>query len=183
MQSFAFRSIQPLSLGLTLTVVLQSWSSAIAADATAKPKDAGIGLELTVAETRFLRGIEKKLVTRLNSKDNPGDQGTWYVLLFLDRAITQTYGESSTSRTLATMRLMKPDGTVVQGRREAALTTARFLVGANNAAKGVRPPSTGEPAETSRFGGDKLWDYRAFKTEAEANVFLARVLPQPPEKR
>lgn len=110
------------------------------------------------------------------------DRDTWYVLLFLDRAIAQTYGESSSSRTLATMRLMKPDGAVVQGRQEAALATARFLVGANNAAKGVRPPSTRESAEASRFGGDKVWEYRAFKTEGEARAFLTQVLPQPPKK-
>ncbi len=183
MQSFNSGSIRLLGLAITLAAVLSSWSSAIAADATEKPKDDGAGLELSVAETRFLRGIEKKLVTRLNSKANPGDRDTWYVLLFLDRAIAQTYGESSSSRTLATLRLMKPDGAVVQGRGEAALATARFLAGTNNAGKGVRPPSTGEPAEASRFGGDKLWDYRAFKTEGDAKAFLAQVLPQPPKKR
>ena len=182
MQSSGSGPIRLLSVIVTLAIALSARSSTIAADAE-KPKDIAAGLGLSVAETRFLRGIEKKLVTRLNSKANPADRDTWYVLLFLDRAIAQTYGESSSSRTLATLRLMKPDGAVVQGRGEAALATARFLCGANNAGKGVRPPSTGEPAEASRFGGDKLWDYRAFKTEGDERTFLAMVLPHPPKKR
>ncbi len=78
---------------------------------------------------------------------------------------------------------MKPDGTVVQGRRAAALATAQFLCGANNAATGVRPPGTGERREASRFGGDKLWEYRAFKTEIDAKTFLVSVLPQRSKKR
>ena len=66
MQSFKSSSHQLLILAWVVTVLLQAWSPAQAADALDKPKDIAAGLELTVAEARFLRGIEKKLVTRLN---------------------------------------------------------------------------------------------------------------------
>lgn len=136
---------------------------------------------LTVQERRFLQATERKLVTKFNSKDNPGDRDTWYALLFKDEVVAQTLGASSSSShrsvTLATMHAIKPDGAVVQGKKEAALAIARFMYGINNAAKGLRPPSTGESGNTSRAAGNKAWTGEAFKTKKEAEAWLDRMLP------
>lgn len=172
-----------LILALMMGMVIQPGSIGMAAEPVVKAKADAADTGLTFAEARFVSKLERRLVTKLNSKDNPADRDTWYVLLFLDRAVAQTYGESSRTKTLATLRLWKPDGTIVQGRRAAALATARFLFGTNNAAKGVSAPGTGERREASRFGGDKRWEYRAFKTEAEAKAFLLHALPQQSKKR
>lgn len=144
-------------------------------------------LKLSVTERKFLRVTERKLVSKFNSKDNPGDRDTWYALLFKDEVITQTVGASSSgsqrSVTVATMRTIKPDGVVVQGKQEAALAIGRFMFGVNNAAKGLRPPSTGESRSATRAAGNKDWTGEAFKTKKEAEAWLARMLPPKPQPK
>ncbi|MDA0284550.1 MAG: hypothetical protein O3B86_14475, partial [Planctomycetota bacterium] len=128
---------------LTLVAVLTN-SPALSVQAAQKDeakKSVSQELKLTHAEARFLRGLEKKLVTKLNSKDNPADEKTWYVLLLLDQAVVQKETASKSGSSLSLQQSMwlatKPDGVVVKGRSEAALALARFLVGDNNAAKGL----------------------------------------------
>lgn len=141
--------------------------------------------KLTHAEARFLKNLERKLVTKLNSKSNPADKHTWYVLLLLDRAVVQKDGASKSGSTLsvtrATWMALKPDGIVVQGRREAALALARFLFGVNNAAKGFGRLSTGQDRVQTRAAGDKRWRAFYFKTEKDAKTYLAQALP--PKKK
>lgn len=142
-------------------------------------------LKLSVAEARFVRGLEKKLVTKLNSKTNPADKNTWYVLLLLDRAVVQKETASKSGSSLSLSQSMwvstKPDGMVVQGRREAALALARFLVGGNNAAKGLGRFAVGDAKTRTRVNGDKQWRFYYFKAEKDAKALLARALP--PKKK
>ena len=57
---------------------------------------------LTTAQKSIVRRFEKQLVTRrFNSKDNPGDRDTWYVIAFVDTALgaKKSYSVSGNTRT------------------------------------------------------------------------------------
>lgn len=142
-------------------------------------------LKLTVAEARYLKKLEKQLVTKLNSKTNPADRNTWYVLLLLDRAVVQRETASKSGSSLSLSQSMwvstKPDGVVVKGRREAALALARFLVGGNNAAKGMGRLAAGDAKTRTHVNADKHWRFYYFKSEKDAQALLARALP--PKKK
>ena len=142
--------------------------------------------KMTRDQKRFFYRTQKQLVTKLNGKDNPGDSKTWYTLLFLDEVAVQTLGASRSSSqrsvTLATMVAAKPSGIVVQGRQDAALAVGRFMYGINQAAKGLKAPSTGESRNSTRAAGNKRWWFFAFKTQQEAEKRLLLAIPQKVKK-
>ena len=177
-----------MTLFLAFIVTCQWHNAAVAVDAKAKQKhdentlSSKPVIKLTVAEARFVRSLERKLTTKLNSKENPGDRDTWYVLLLLDRAVLQrdTLSSSGSSRTLerAVDLSQKPDGVVVQGKHEAAIALARFLVGTNQAGKGLGSLAQPGPGTTPRMNGNKQWWFQAFQTQSDAKKYLSLALPQ-----
>ncbi|NQV26165.1 MAG: hypothetical protein HQ518_17560 [Rhodopirellula sp.] len=178
------RFVNPAIFAVLTLVAVLSIATAPSAQAAKKneaKKSASQGLKLTPAEARFLRGLEKKLATKLNSKNNPADEKTWYALLLLDQAVVQKETASKSGSSVSLQQSMwlatKPDGVVVQGRSEAALALARFLVGDNNAAKGLGRFATGDAKTRVHVNANKQWRFYFFKTEQEAKALLAKALP------
>jgi hypothetical protein len=177
-------SVNPASVVVLTFVVILTNSTAPSVQAAQKEvskKHESPVLKLTHAEARFLRGLEKKLVTKLNSKDNPADEKTWYVLLLLDQAVLQKETASKSGSSLSLQQSIwlstKPDGVVVQGRSKAALKLARFLAGANDASKGLGQLATGGANTRINVSANKRWWFYFFKSESEAKAFLTRALP------
>ena len=143
--------------------------------------DAKPPVRLTYPEQTFLVPIEKRLATPLNNKANPGDRDTWYVLMFRDVAGVQTFSESRSSssitRSLATEAAKVDGAMMVQSRREAALTVARFLTKSNTAAQSLTIPVQ-HSSQKSQAAANKLWKYKAFATEDEARLFMALIAPK-----
>lgn len=135
--------------------------------------DQDLDLRLSPKENKLVKGLERKLSTRLSSKDNPADRDTWYVLLLLDRAIARA--DSPGVRT--TWLAEKPEAIVVQGKRPAALTLMRHLMGSNDAATGLTNIASLATNPTARGAAEKQWRFQAFKTSDEAQVFALTLLP------
>ena len=131
--------------------------------------------QLTPNERRFLWPIDRRLATRLNSIQNPGDRDTWYVLMFRDIAGAETRTTTATER-----RTARQDGAIIiQGRPQAALTVAQFLTKSNTAADAVaanRP----QGSQLNQAAANKLWEYRAFRNQFEAQAFLETLFPPTP---
>ncbi len=186
MRQFPSSFVCRIALALLLGFVVCGGEECVAA--APKKKEAGKPAagnalpKMTRDQRRFFYRTQKQLVTKLNSKDNPGDSKTWYTLLFLDEVAIQTLGASSSSSqrsvTLATMLAAKPDGVVVQGKQDAALAVGRFMYGINSAVKGLKPISTAESRNTSRAAGNKRWWFFAFKTKQEAEKRLLLAIPR-----
>lgn len=134
------------------------------------------------AQTRFIRGIEQELVTRLNSKDNPGDRDTWYVLVLIDQAAAQRIGTSRSSSKVtvaAEFRASsKPQATVVKEKRNAAFAIARFYSSMNRAAPFASRSGLPTTRNATRFRAMKIWRYVAFETEQDAKAFHANITPR-----
>ncbi len=127
---------------------------------------------LTPNERRFLWPIDHRLATRLNSKENPADRDTWYVLMFRDIARAETETTTAIER-----RAVKVDGAmVIQGRTQAAMTVAQFLTKSNTAVDAVAA-NVPRGSQLNQSAANKLWEYRAFRTEFEAKAFLATLFP------
>ena len=135
---------------------------------------------LTWQEKRFLFPIEKRLVTPFNSKANPGDRDTYFVLMFRDVAGVQTHsrarGSSSVTESLTTEVAQWDGAIIIHGRKEAALTVARFLTKDNAAARSLEVPVQ-HAEQKSQLASNKVWDYRAFATEELAQLYLISILP------
>ena len=130
---------------------------------------------LTPNERRFLWPIDRRLATRLNSSANPGDRDTWYVLMFRDIAGTETRTTAGTER-----RTARQDGAIiVQGRPQAALTVAQFLTKSNTANDAI-VANTPQGSPPNQAAANKLWEYRAFRNQFEAQAFLATLIPPAP---
>ena len=170
---------------LVLVLLVQLPGLMVAAPASLAAADKQPLVRLTYEEQRFLVPIEKRLVTPLNSKANPGDRDTWYVLMFRDVAGVQTFREtrdsSSITRSLATEAAKVDGAMMVQSRREAALTVARFLTKSNTAAQSLNVPVQ-HSSQKSRVAANKLWEYKAFTSEDEALRFLALIAPKQPKE-
>ena len=132
--------------------------------------------KLTRAEREFVRSIESRLGR---------DRNAWYVLMFRDLAGAATQTTSSSIQGRYKIRRIERKleaanrdyAVVVQGRREAAITIARFLVNANTAAADLKARPSNARNRSTLFGGDKLWDYRTFLTQQEAEKFLEVIKP------
>jgi hypothetical protein len=151
----------------------------VASQWAAQPKKVKPPL-LTWQEKQWLLPLEKRLLTPFNNKANPGDRDTYFVLMFRDVAGVQTHSRtrssSSITESLAT-EVAKWDGAIIiHGRKEAALTVARFLTKDNAAARSLEVP--GQHAEQkSQLASNKVWDYRAFATEELAQLYLISSCP------
>jgi hypothetical protein len=147
----------------------------------------GPKVKLNSQEVKAVRKLERKLATKLNSKENPGDRDTWYVLMFLDQAGLQAEGGSRSGQTLTytreTQLAQKPKALTVQGKRNAAIEIVRFLVSGNEAAKILRRPGVSTGGMRTQFGGNKVWNWQAFATEKDARTFHQRVLPKKVKKK
>lgn len=136
---------------------------------------------LTQTEKRIVRKFEKELTTRLNSKDNPGDQNTWYVIVFTDTALGTRQSRSVSGDYLTITREMQVRGNsaakIAQGREAAALLLAQYYYAENSAATKLRPTVRGT-TDWARVAGAKRWQYRAFMEEEEAQDFFNRVDPK-----
>ncbi len=165
-------------LSVLATVVLLHDSS----NAADKKSPTPPRIRLTSAQARFVRGIERELVTRLNSKDNPGDRDTWYVLVLIDQAAAQRIGTSRSSSKLtiaAEFRASsKPQATVVQSKRSAALAVARFYASFNRAAPFAARSGLPTSRNATQFRAMKVWRYLAFEKEQDARAFLLRIMPK-----
>ena len=151
----------------------------VASQSAAQPKKVKPPL-LTWQEKRFLFPIEKRLVTPFNSKANPGDRDTYFVLMFRDVAGVQTHsrtrGSSSVTESLTTEVAQWDGAIIIHGRKEAALTVARFLTKDNAAARSLEVPVQ-HAEQKSQLASNKVWDYRAFATEELAQLYLISILP------
>lgn len=145
--------------------------------------------KLSAAEQQAVRALEPRLATKLNSKDNPGDSKTWYVLLFQDSAMTKTKtvggssapGVISWSEGSSKQEKSAQGAIVVQGRRNAAQAIVRYLTSPNAAAMQLQSPKTGNgvghpgwmtKTTLEAAGASKNWDFRAFPSETDAKAFL-----------
>jgi hypothetical protein len=176
-------------------IVLTAWAVVSAPTVSFTPccfAQGGTGPKLTAAEQQVVAKIQTKLATKFNSKDNPGDQNTWYVLMFRDVAMSKTKSMSGTSPQKGLLTYSKgtskqekkeEDAVAVQGRQAAALAIARYLASPNAAAAELKPPATGsKPGVITRrdtqVAADRQWDFRAFDNEADAKAFLDSVKPK-----
>lgn len=129
----------------------------------------------TAAERKLIGPLQKKLATKLNSAENPGDKNTWYVLTLRDLVQAQTSGASDTGFTLRLSMQQQEAAnkqvTVVQGKREAAIAVARFMLAPNSAVAKLRQPGIIAQKTSTQLAGDKQWEFQAFKTEKEAETF------------
>ena len=133
---------------------------------------------LTPNERTLLWPIERRLATRLNNKENPADRDTWYVLMFRDIAGAESLSVTATDLTLE-RRLAKVDGAmVIQGRQPAAITVAQFLTKSNTAIAAATPNNS----LLTQSAANKLWEYRAFRNEFEAQAFLKTLFPPAPSE-
>jgi hypothetical protein len=138
-------------------------------------------VKLSASEQKAVRQYEKQLITKLNSKDNPGDTLTYYVISFTETAQAKTEsetGRSSTTVTVTTMWQSKVarDAILVQGRRNAAVELARYFNSRNKAAQGLqRPP--GVDIAVLNAKSQKNWTAEPFLSEVDAQAYLAKVAP------
>lgn len=138
--------------------------------------------KLNSAEKRMVWQLEQQLVTPLNSKEfNPGDQDTWYVIVFTDTAVGKRQSHSVSGNILTTTREIQAArqsaAKIAHGRKDAALLLLQYYYAGNAAAARLKPTAGGT---TDRASAEaiKNWEYRAFATEAEAKAFLDLIQPK-----
>ncbi len=145
--------------------------------------------KLSYAEAHFVANIEKQLVTKLQSKDkNPADSHTWYALVFRDSASSTVRSTSAThqngvltwSNGKSRQKRSAGDKAIVQGRRDAALTVARYLTSPNAAVQQLKPGSSkAQPGwmkkSDQEINATRQWFFGAFATESEARAFLKKL--------
>ena len=139
---------------------------------------------LNAKEQEFVSSIERKLVTKLNSKDNPGDKSTWYVLMLRDAAVAASQGTGLKGRRLSVDSKVNTEdnAVVVQGKHDAAIAVARFMVSANTAVEDLKKPRVNRALTNTQVDAEKQWDFRAFASQAEANLFADSLKPEKPAK-
>ena len=136
---------------------------------------------LTHTQKKIVRKFEKELTTRLNSKENTGDQNTWYVIVFTDTALGTRQSRSVAGNYLTITRELQVRGNsaakMIQGREAAALLLVQYYCAGNSAATKLRP-TVGGSTDWARATGAKQWRYWAFAKEEEAKEFFDRVNPE-----
>ena len=137
--------------------------------------------KLSTAQKKFIRTCEKELATPFNSKDNPGDRDTWYVIVFTDSALGSRQS-SSVSGDILTISLemqaaRQSAAKMAHGRKDAALLLLQYFYAANSAAAMLRPTVVGV-TDWARADGEKSWRYKAFATEDEAKAFFDQINPE-----
>jgi hypothetical protein len=135
-------------------------------------------VKLTAQQRKMAAGFEKAMITKFNSKESPGDRETWYVIVGVDQvqavARGSTGGADARSGLLMSTTYTQTQATdvvtpiTVKGRKAAAAAAAQFLTAPNAAVAKLRPTSIKAANTKIDVAGGKQWDFRAFKTEAEA---------------
>ena len=136
---------------------------------------------LTVAQKKIVRKFEGELITKLNSKDNPGDKDTWYVIVFTDTAAGARQSSSVSGDILTITRELQAARhsavKMTQGRKGAALLLLQYLYAGNSAASRLRPTAGGR-TERKSASGEKYWRYWFFANEEEAKSFFDQLDPE-----
>jgi len=148
--------------------------------------------KLTVAEQQQLTQLKPQLVTRFNSKDNPGDRDTWYVLGFVDAATVETKSREATmigrstalmSHHTDTQKKVVRDAVLAQGRTAAALAVIDHLNAPNQAAAQLHGPSNAVregwmKRQSTQAAAGRTWVYQAFDSEGAARQYLESFRPK-----
>jgi hypothetical protein len=116
---------------------------------------------LTVAQKKIVQKFERELNTKLNSKGNPGDKDTWYVILFTDTAAGARQSSSVSGEILTITRELQAARhsavKMTQGRKEAALLLLQCLYAGNSAHRNCGRQQVGGRsgrAQVARSAGD-----------------------------
>lgn len=137
--------------------------------------------KLNTAQKKFFRNCEKKLATRFNSKENPGDKGTWYVIYFTETAAGARQSRSVSGNILTITRELQAArnnaAKMTQGRKQAALLLVQYYSAANSAAAKLQPTAGGR-TDWATAAADKSWRYKAFAKEDEAKAFFDQINPK-----
>lgn len=162
-----------------VVLVLGSVGACLATDAT----------KLHPNQQQHLRAIKAKLVTRLNSKTNPGDRDTWYVLIFRDGAQAETSTQSATmlgrstfgwSSGKSTQQKIASDFKVVRGRSAAAMAVLEYLYSPHNAVNQLQAPSSPlregwMKRQATSIGVGREWRFFCCETASEAYEVLEQL--------
>ena len=145
------------------------------------------GARLTVAQKKMVRHFEKRLTTRLNSKLNPGDKDTWYVIVFTDLAMgakkSRWYSGNTLTTTYGWHAARNSAARTTQGRKNAAMLLLQYYCYTpNTAALRLQPPTNGRTVR-ARAAATKNWQYRAFAKEEDAKEFFDLINPEKKNKR
>ncbi|MEK6262749.1 MAG: hypothetical protein AABP62_29480 [Planctomycetota bacterium] len=145
--------------------------------------------KLTPPEQQQFKLLKNKLVTPLNSKVNPGDRDTWFVLGFMDAAVVETRSREATplgltgvmwsDRRSKQQKVVK-EAIIVQGRTAAALAVLQYVNSPNAAVAQLQSPSPAAregwmKRQGTQVGANRLWVYQAYANEREARQFLENV--------
>ena len=142
--------------------------------------------KLSVGEQQQLIRIKTKFVTPYNSKNNPGDRDTWYVIGFMDTAHSETRSRDATmlaggtilwSDQNAKQNKVTKDAVIAHGRMAAAQAVLQYSNSPNAAAAKLRAPSNTAregwmKSQNTAVAADRQWVYRAFAKESQARQFL-----------
>lgn len=145
--------------------------------------------KLSAAEHQQLNRIKRQFVTPHNSRENPGDRDTWYVIGFMDTALAETKSREATMLMGGTLlwsdqkshqQKVAKEAVIAHGRTAAAQAVLQYSLSPNAAATQLRSPSN--PArdgwmksQNTHVTTDRRWVYRAFAKEGEARRFLDTV--------
>jgi hypothetical protein len=145
--------------------------------------------KLSPGEHQQLTRIKKQFITPHNSKENPGDQNTWYVIGFMDSAQAETKAREATmlaGRTIlwsdqkSNQQKIAKDAVIAHGRTAAAQAVLQYTNSPNAAATQLRSPSNTArdgwmKNQNTQVTTDRRWVYRAFAKESQARKFLESV--------
>ena len=144
-------------------------------------------LKLTVAQKKIVRRFEKQLTTPLNSKDNPGDRDTWYVIVFTDAAFgakkSRFYSGNTRTTTYAWHETGNSAVKMTQGRKNAALLLLQYFYYTGNAAASRLQPEVNGKTLRAGVVATKNWRYRAFAKKEEAKTLFDLLNPKKKGKR
>jgi len=137
--------------------------------------------KLSKAQKKFIWTCEKELTTPFNSKDNPGDKDTWYVIYFTETAAGARQSRFVSGNILTITRELQAArnnaAKMTQGRKQAALLLVQYYSTANSAAAKLRPTVVGS-TDWATAAADKSWRYKAFAKEDEAKAFFDQINPE-----
>ena len=170
-----------LIAAVALTAVLAPGRTFAQTRGTKPPK-------LTSEERKKVRDFEKRLRTPLNnSKTNPGDRDTWYVIEFTDTAIGARLSRYYSGNTRTTTNAWHLAGNsavkMAQGRKNAALLLLQYCYYTGNvAASRLQPQANGK---TLREGvvATKNWQFSAFAKEEDAKKLYDLFNPKAAAKK
>lgn len=162
-----------------------AWGGSPAEEASEILKD------LSPDERLYVRKLATGLVTRANSKANPGDVNTWYVLTFVDTAkgmnrtghVTMVPGTRTMlmSTSHQSQNKVTRHVEVVQGKLNAAKRIMEYQRSGNGAANQLRAPgSAGRSGNLNRQAfqvtGTRKFDVKWFQSRSDAEAYKASLV-------